>query len=93
MKNKYSYVNCYNTKTVCLDFKRFCVYCGKELTEPSGIIDGMSYTDEYYHCDCINANKEKELKIKISKVEYELRNLKDLLPKPIYGIKQTFGIL
>lgn len=64
----------YNTK--CSDpghrFNFVCAYCGKTL-KPY-INHNNSY---FWHCDCADANKEQELRLKI-------QALKKQMPKPKY---------
>lgn len=54
------------------DFNAICVYCGKEL-KPY-----LNHNNSYFwHCDCADANKEQELRLKI-------QALKKQMPKPKY---------
>lgn len=72
--------NYYNTKTILigdhfLDKNYYCLYCSKKAIEKIRV---GSYTKDednvyFYHCDCEDALKEREIQLKKLKVEQETR--------------------
>ena len=56
-----------------------CIYCGKKAKRIEVPKNGSKWPDEYYFCDCEDAQKEHEINLKI----VELANKR---PEPKYRI-------
>ena len=84
----------YNTKSLKIDGKRYCVYCGQEI-KPDTEIDHHE-TTEYFHCDCEDALKEIKIYQEIKKLQLENQNivrkiykLEEQYPKPLFKLVKT----
>lgn len=55
---------------------RICLYCGEKMKSK------WEDYEKYFECDCEDAKKEREIRLKIQKLEREL-------PRPNYSIEQT----
>ena len=79
-----NYENCYNTQHLKIEDKVYCAFCGKEL-KPHSAWDEY-YETKYYHCDCQDAVKEKEIQDKIDNLMAEIKQLTYLQPKTVYKV-------
>lgn len=77
----------FDTSAIVLNHNFYCPYCGKQLkdyTEMHGQFDVF-----YYHnCDCIDAEKEHELRMMIKEHEQAIISLKMQMPKPKFKLQE-----
>lgn len=79
----------YDTSTITIGSKHYCVYCGQEVL-PDVVIEDHCDSYTYYHCSCECAQIEHKLKSEIEQKKREIKTLESRLPKPKYGMVTKF---
>ena len=65
----------YNTKKIEYKGVKYCPYCGKRLQKFTNVEEHY-FIEEYWNCDCEDANKEHELNEQITRLQQQYPEFK-----------------